>query len=226
MWMASKNGKKQLFLGALPGAQLFFGVLLSASLLGSGLVVAEDNIKRDRGFYVGGGIGQSTFSNLDNICQNLLTQAGAAGSCDNKGFAYKAYAGYQFIRYFGVEVGYANFGKAQASVNSPALGNIDYKSQGVFVEGVVFVPLYNRWSALVKGGVLGWRTNLDIPSSLGLPSQSATGWSGMWGGGFQYMITDAFGMRAEYEYYNSMGDAATTGATHIKVISIEGLLKF
>jgi OmpA-OmpF porin, OOP family len=226
MWMASNIGKKQLFLGALPGAQLFFGVLLSASLLGSGLVLAEDNLKRDRGFYVGGGVGQSTFGNFsNNVCSNLTNQGATVAGCDDKGFAYKAYAGYQFIRYFGVEVGYANFGKAQATVTAPGNGTVDYKSQGVFVEGVVFVPIYNRWTFLLKGGVLGWKTNLDN-GGLALPSQSSTGASGMWGGGFQYMITDAFGMRAEYEYYNSVGDNATTSASHIKVISLEGLLKF
>ena len=48
----------------------------------------------------------------------------------------------------------------------------------------------------------------------------------MLGAGFEYMFTPAFGMRAEYEFYNSIGNEQTTGKTNIQVLSINGLLRF
>lgn len=212
--MARKNRNKQLFLGAL----------LSTSLLGPVAALAE----KDSGFYVGGAVGQSRFHNFNKICSNVESAGGTVTDCDNKSFAFKAYGGYQFIRYFGVEVGYADFGKPRVKVSSPGSGDVDYKTRGVFAEGVVTVPLIDRLSFLVKGGVLRWNTKLNVDASTGLPlpSQTENGFSGMFGGGFQYMFTDAFGMRAEYEIYNSVGKDETTGSTHIHVMSLNGLLRF
>jgi OOP family OmpA-OmpF porin len=211
--MASKNGNKQLFLGAL----------LSVSLLAP--AAAAEKVS---GFYVGGGVGQSRFSSLDTTCAGVERAGGTVTDCDNKSLALKAYGGYQFIRYFGVEVGYADFGKARAKVSAPGSGNVDFKARAVFADAVVTVPIINRLSFLVKGGLVRWNTKLNIDAStgLGLPSQTENGWGQMLGAGFEYMFTDAFGMRAEYEVYNSVGKSETTGSTNIRVMSVEGLLRF
>jgi OOP family OmpA-OmpF porin len=212
--MASKNGSKQLFLGAL----------LTAPLLVPAAALAE----KDSGFYVGGAAGGSKFHDFSRVCNNVENAGATVADCRDKGFAWKAYGGYQFIRYFGVEVGYADFGKGRVRVTSPGAGDVDYKTRAVFADAVATAPLIGGLSFLAKVGVVRSNTKLNIDAStgLGLPSQTANRFGETYGIGFEYMFTDAFGMRAEYEIYNRIGKEETTGATHIHVMSVNGLLRF
>jgi OOP family OmpA-OmpF porin len=234
--MANNNGK-----------QLFIGMLLGAAVLGAGPALAarsmgaqdgstkapsaKDGSMTDwgtpaSGFYVGGAVSQSRFTNFSQRCDDVINLGAVVSDCDNTGFAWKAYGGYQYIRYFGVEVGYADFGKGRAKISAPAVGDVDFKARAVFLEGVVTVPIIHHLSFIAKGGGVRWNTKLNYDASLGLPSQSDNGWGSVIGAGFEYMFTPAFGMRAEYEFYNSIGDEQTTGKTNIQVISINGLLRF
>jgi OmpA-OmpF porin, OOP family len=237
--MANNNGK-----------QLLIGMLLGAAVLGSGPTLAADKYMGSQstapkdtgakdgsmndwgttasGFYVGGAVGRAKFSNFNSTCDNISNAGGTVSDCDEKSFAWKAFGGYQFIRYFGVEVGYADFGKARAKVSSPGVGDVDYKTRAVFLDGVVTVPIIQHLSFIAKGGVVRWNTklNIDTATGLGLPSQNESGYSATYGAGFEYMFTQTFGMRAEYEFYNSIGKESTTGETHIHVMSLSGLLRF
>ena len=219
--MASKIGKHPLIVG----------MLLSTSLLALPHALAADKAAtgvKTSGFYVGGGVGQAKAMQFQDTCSLISSAGGVVSDCDNKGFAFKAFGGYQFIRYFGVEVGYADFGRARAKVSSPGQGDVDFKTRAIFLDGVVTVPIINRLSFLAKAGVVRWNTKLNVAASTGLavPSQSENGISGMFGAGFEYMFSNSFGMRAEYEIYENMGDDNTTGETHIQMISVSGLLRF
>ena len=227
------------------GWQLFIGMLVGAAVLGSGPGLAADKYMANKdpaakdgnlndwgtsatGFYVGGAVGQAKFTNFSQACGNVTNLGAVVSDCDNKGFAWKAYGGYQFIRYFGVEVGYADFGKARAKVTSPGAGDVDFKTRAGFAEAVVTVPIIHHLSFVAKGGAVRWNTklNYDASAGLGVPSQSDSGWGSVLGAGFEYMFTPAFGMRAEYEFYNSIGNDQTTGKTNIQVLSINGLMRF
>jgi len=219
--MASKISKYYLIAGAL----------LSASLLAPPHASAADKTatgEKTAGFYVGGGVGQAKYMQFSDTCGLIGRAGGAVSDCDNKGFAFKGFGGYQFVRYFGVEVGYADFGRARAKVSSPGVGDVDFKTRAVFLDGVVTVPIIDRLSFLAKAGVVRWNTKLNVAANTGLavPSQSESGLSGMYGAGFEYMFSNSFGMRAEYEIYENMGDDNTTGETHIHMISVSGLMRF
>jgi len=210
---------------------LIAGTLLSPSLLAPPHALAADKTAsgpKTSGFYVGGGAGQAKFMQFQNTCSLISNSGGVVSDCDNKGFAFKAFGGYQFVRYFGVEVGYADFGRARAKVSSPGQGDVDFKTRAVFLDGVVTVPIISGLSFLAKGGVVRWNTKLNVAANTGLalPSQSETGFSGMYGAGFEYMFSNSFGMRAEYEIYENMGNDNTTGETQIHMFSVSGLLRF
>lgn len=219
--MASKFGKHNFIVG----------VLLSTSLLATPLAFSADapaTGAKTSGFYVGGGVGQSKLMQFSNTCGMVARSGGSVSDCDNKGFAFKGFGGYQFVRYFGVEVGYADFGRGRVKVSSPGQGDVDFKTRAIFAEGVVTVPIIDRLSFLAKGGLVRWNTKLNVSASTGLavPSQSESGFSGMYGAGLEYMFSNSFGMRAEYEIYENIGDDNTTGESHIHMFSVSGLLRF
>jgi OOP family OmpA-OmpF porin len=219
--MASKIDKHYLIVGALLSTWLLIPPYAFARELG------PDGEKLS-GFYVGGGAGQAKVMQFSNTCGMIANAGGTVSDCDNRGTAFKGFGGYQFLRYFGVETGYVDFGRARAKVSTPGQGDVDFKTRAIFLEGVAKVPIINRLSFLAKGGVVRWNTKLNVAASTGLAlaSPSDSGVSGMYGAGFEYMFGNSFGIRAEYEIYENIGDDTTTGESHIHMISVSGLLRF
>jgi len=181
--------------------------------------------QKTSGFYVNGGVGGMKAGDLSKFCEETLTPAGVpVTECDEKSVAWKATGGYQFIRYFGVEVGYYDFGKAKIKTGTG--GEIKYKAHGPYAGIVATAPLIDRLSVIARGGVLYWRTKLDADAAAGIASQSENGFTAAWGVGLEYMFTNMFGMRAEYERFQGVGDSSTTGRSKIDMFSVSGLLRF
>ena len=72
-----------------------------------------------------------------------------------------------------------------------------------------------------------WRTKLDVAAASGvtLASQSDRGYSAC-SASASSICSDSFGMRAEYEIYQNVGNDSTTSETNINVLSVSGLLRF
>jgi OmpA-OmpF porin, OOP family len=189
-----------------------------------GMAAAPVLAQKTSGFYVGGGAGQSSLLDLSNVCNNRLPAVGIfTTSCDNKGVAFKGFAGYQFIRYFGVELGYYDFGKGTIKT---ATGDATFKARGPYAGIVVTAPLTERLSFLGRVGVLRWSTKLNADASSGITSASDNGINGGFGVGLEYMFTDMIGVRAEFERFVTVGDDASTGQTNINVWTVSGLVRF
>src|SRR5438270_12331232 len=74
------------------------------------LVLAQ---AQDKGFYIGGSLGQAK---LKDWCSSEGAPAGAAlTACDDKDTAWKIFAGYQFHRNFAAEIHYIDMGSVSAS---------------------------------------------------------------------------------------------------------------
>lgn len=88
--------------------------LLVGMLLATGALSAS---AQDGNGYVGAGLGVSDY-NIDS-CDQLPP----GFSCDQSGFAWKAYAGYMFLPFLGIEGSYLDFGTAKTPgvlANPPA----------------------------------------------------------------------------------------------------------
>ena len=70
-----------------------FAIILGAATFGA-------QAAEQPGFYVGAGAGQAMIDD---------------GDLDDEDTAFSAFAGYDFNRYFGLEAGYADFGKIEPS---------------------------------------------------------------------------------------------------------------
>jgi OOP family OmpA-OmpF porin len=190
-----------------------------------GIAAPAAMAQKTSGFYIGGGGGSSSLLDLSNTCNNRLPSIGIiVATCDNRGLAWKGFAGYQFIRYFGVELGYYDFGKG--TIKTVGGGQAEFKARGPYAGIVVTAPLTDRLSFIGRVGALRWSTKLNADANAGFGGASDNGINGSFGIGFEYMFTDTFGMRTEFERFVTVGDDATTGQTNINLLTVSGLLRF
>ena len=200
-----------------PNRTVFVAALAVTIVLGCNCAYAD----RNSGLYVGGGAGQGQYLDFGQICQQVAP--GAVTTCENKGVAWKGFAGYQFIRYFGVELGYYDFGKATVKTAS---GQADYRARGPYFGAVVTVPVFEHISLLARGGLIRWKTELGPSSGATFTGFSDAGVNGSYGLGIEYMFNEAFGVRAEWERFERIGNSQTTGESNINFYSASALFRF
>jgi len=175
-------------------------VVLSAAALAAALpAVAQDRTgSRLSSVYVGGDIGQSKFK---DACNGLT-------GCDDKDTAWGLFAGYQFNRNLGLELGYHDLGSVSSSV-----GSIDAKAWELTAVGTV--PLTNQFSAYGKLG--GYRGKFE---GAGLDNKS-NDWT--WGAGLQWDFTRNVGLRGEFQQYRNFG---SNGGPDVHVLRVGALYRF
>jgi OOP family OmpA-OmpF porin len=174
----------------------FSFALLSAVAMAIALPAAAQS--RLSSVYVGGDLGQSKFRDACN---------GIPG-CDDKDTAWGLFAGYQFNRNIGAEIGYHDLG----SVSTP-LGSIDGTALELVAVGSL--PLTTNFSAYGKLG--GYRGKLE-----GLGS-SNTNNDLTYGLGLQYDFARNIGVRGEWQRYQDMG---TGNGVDVDVMRVGALFRF
>jgi OmpA-OmpF porin, OOP family len=135
--------------------------------------------------YFGFGLGQAKY--------DMGGQCASGFSCNNRDFAFKVYSGGNFSRLFGMEVGYWNLGRARA-------GGGEIKAQGANIDGVVNLPLGDRFNLFAKGGgVYGWtKTSSEVPFA---DTGDKNGFDWTYGAGAQFDVTRGLAIRADWDVY-------------------------
>ena len=118
----------------------------------------------DKGFYAGAGVGQSFVDE---------------GNYDDEDTAFSVFGGYQFNRYFGLEAGYADFGKLE-----PRGTGAELEANSVYLTAVGTVPFTDKFSGYAKAGFQRWDLDTSIPSVVGNDDDSGT--DPTYGVGLQY----------------------------------------
>ncbi len=147
----------------------------------------------DNGVYLGLGASQSKF--------------GLPGASDDKDNGLKAIAGFRALDSFGVELNYADHGKAilpTLQLGGPPLPlptplpatQAGLKSLSAFAVGFLDFPLLDLFA---KVGVASWKFDVSAPGS-GLPNLKYDGTDFAWGAGIQAHF-GSLGARAEYEQF-------------------------
>jgi len=173
---------------------------------------------QDPGLYLGGSVGYSQFK---DSCKELPVP------CDGEDTAWRAFGGYQFNRYVAVEVGFANLGKATG--DGPfglGQGSFQVKVEEAWDLTAVFgIPITDRFSALVRGGMYRARTTVDVQQT-GLPDlhEGGTNSGFSYGAGAEFRL-GLLGLRAEWQRYENVG-VASTGEDDIDVLSIGLIFRF
>jgi OOP family OmpA-OmpF porin len=169
---------------------------------------------------------EGTATTLTGACNGATGNPSFSGSCDDKGTGYKAFVGLQLIPLTALEVGYIDFGKAQAS---GTLGGVstsrELSANATYLAFVLRGTLFDRLTVYGKAGADYWQASGNLGTSLGT-SQSANGTSYMYGVGASFRIVGPLGVIVEAERYQNVGDQGTTGQANINALSLGLVLRF
>lgn len=137
--------------------------------------------------YLGASAGASDFG---GNCQQGAT---VTYDCESRGTGFKIYSGGKMNNLFGLEVGYTDFGKIQASGGNTR----GWAAPIVLTLGT---PLGTRWGVLGKIGGAYTRTDVN-----GDPTQvqtgQKTGWGATYGVGGTFAISENVQLRADWDRY-------------------------
>jgi OmpA-OmpF porin, OOP family len=174
--------------------------------------------RMDTGLYLGGAVGASRFK---DGCDNVPV------SCDRTDTAWKAFAGYQFTRYIGIEGGYVDMGKITADgVTGGVFVDANAKVRGVELVGVGTYPINDKFAVYGKLGAIRSRVSVSatgvVPGFASTVSQSSRSTDFTFGVGARYFLTPNLGARVEWQRYQNVGNSSI-GTDDIDVLSL-GLL--
>ena len=169
-------------------------------------------------WYVGLSIGQAQWKDACN---------GSPISCDDKDTAWRLFGGYMVNRNFGVELGYADLGKATANGTLSGVSvDASLEATAWDLSAIGALPFGNNFSVFGRLGVYRANTKAHATGTLGGLSATASGEDNnndlTFGVGLTYEFTRNLGLRGEWQRYKDVGGDNTTGTekTDIDVLSI------
>ncbi len=115
--------------------------------------------------------------------------------CDKRDSAWKVYAGGNFSRFLGLEVGYTDFGKI-------AVAGGETKAWAANVSLTAGVPIGERFAVFAKGGGAYARTDVSADPSTLFDVGHKSGWGTTYGVGATFAITPNWQLRADWDRYN------------------------
>lgn len=155
------------------------------------------------GLYAGLGIGQSHYQDVD------------APSANTRSEGWKAYAGYAFNKYFGIEGGYANLNDMTAT-DGTLTANV--ATDAWTLGAVVSYPVTAKFSVIGKLGAAYMLSDIRVKDGVGEPDTVTTGdddYEPNYGVGVSYALLDNLSLRAEWERFDRSDfdiDLITAGA--------------
>jgi OOP family OmpA-OmpF porin len=135
--------------------------------------------------YIGASAGQSSFR---TDCESTF-------HCDKKDTGFKVYGGGKFNDIVGLELGYTDFGKIEASGG-------ETQAWAVPVELTLGVPIGDRFSVFAKGGGMYGKTDVRASASSLTQTGHKSGWGTAWGVGAALGITPTVQVRLDWDRYN------------------------
>lgn len=188
---------------------------MQKTLIAAGLVaacfLATDLQAQESGIYFGGALGLTNLDEHGTGFAESLDLAGASYTLDidDNDMGWKFFAGYQFNRNVGVEIGYTDLGSADLDyvVTSPAdvTGSASSDISGFTADVVLAWPLADRFDVFAKAGLVFWDADLKANvTSVGDFSGDDDGTDIKFGLGARYAFTDQMSLRLEWERYNNV----------------------
>lgn len=179
--------------------------LATLATLGAAPAMAQDS------YYYGGlGVGQTRVRIDDVRVAESLVGAGLGTSAvahDERHTGYKVFGGYQFNRYFGVELGFFKLGTHGFTATTTPPGTLQgqFKAQGANLGVVGTWPITDRFSLLGRAGVQYARTRANVTGTgavvVANPTPSDREANAKIGLGVQYELSRAVFVRGEVERF-------------------------
>lgn len=197
--------------------RLRFKPFLIAALIALGAAAPPAlSQSQDAGWFLGAGGGVSS-------AQDLCPGASTPGfTCDNRGTAWKVFAGYQFNSNFGYELAYTSLGKQTASL--VGVTTATFETTAIDMVLVLTIPI-DRFSLYGKWGLAIFDLERTIVGT-GAGTTEAKGKEITYGFGLGYNLTKRMALQMEFQHYMDVGDVDTTGTSDINVGSFRIAFKF
>jgi OOP family OmpA-OmpF porin len=200
--------------------KITFAVMTIAGLIGASPVFAADP-----GWYLLGGVGQTTGGDGgQSSVDNSLTSAGATGFSSNMDTPtlYKLEAGYQFNRNWALEGGYlgssnTNYSALGGNLNGAATSSASFG--GWNVTGVGILPLGSGFSLLGKLGVANMQESANVQGGGFSTSTNGSKTDATYGIGIKYDFSNAVFVRADLDSYN-IGNSNASSRSTVGMIDI------
>jgi len=154
------------------------GILLFVLMMSYGVSQAGS-------FYVGASVGDTSVKVDDS-----------SGNFDASATSFKVFAGWNFMKFLGVEGSYLDFGSPKDTVGGTDV-KIEPTGWDAFIVGKL--PLGKRFDIFGKLGMVFWDTKTKVE---GAGSDSDSGNDTVWGLGATWHIGDHLGIRGEYEVFD------------------------
>jgi OmpA-OmpF porin, OOP family len=180
------------------------------------LMAASTVNAQDKGWYVGGALGQGE---AKEFCNGL---SGGGVSCDDTDTTVKAIGGYQFTKNFALEVGLLNAGTYEA--RGPG-GRITVEAGIVEGTAVAILPLSQQFSVFGKFGLYSSAVDSSVATFLLNRDETTTNTDLTFGVGLGWAFTPKFQLRAEWQRYQDV-DAGFLDKSDFDVISLGLLYRF
>jgi hypothetical protein len=189
---------------------------LTALLGGALLTVATHSATAaDTGFYLGGSLGMS-FVEVDGDL--AIGDRIEDFDIDDDDFAWKAFVGFQFLPWLGVEGGYVDFGDVQGATPGGVI-TTELDGWNIFAVGTLPVgPI----DVFAKIGMIWWNVDIDFAdrlTDLDDTSISNDGSDLAYGVGAAFNF-DRFSVRAELELFD------VDGVDDAYMLSVGAVLRF
>lgn len=188
--------------------------------------------KMDMGLYLGGSAGASK-TDIDD--SGVPLPAGftfTSFSSDDSDTGFKIFGGYRMHRNMAVEFGYTRLGKFSfSSTTTPAAtASHTVKNDGWNIDLVGILPLPHNFSLFARVGAYFNESKSNTSTTGALvartPSAKESKTSLKYGVGAQYDFTRNLAVRGEWERYDSLGDAATTGEFDVNLYTVGVVWRF
>ena len=219
-------------------AKVAIGSLAVAAIVLVAPISAFAQAMQDRGWYIGGSLGQSKVKfDTGGLASDL-----AAGGINTTGFTtdesdtgWKIFGGYKINRNFAVEAAYLDLGKFTAKTTAttvfftpitPTPLTLTVKVKEIWnIAAVGILPVGNQFSLFGKLG--GYRAKAElVASAVSTASNSDTNTDLSFGLGVSYDFARDFGVRAEWERFRKVGDRDTTGQGDVDFLSLGVVYRF
>ena len=207
------------------------GMMVTLAALAGAL--SPKAVADDAGWYIGFNAGQSRAKIDDRrIADDLLIDGFTTTSIgdENRHFAFKAFGGYEFNRYFALESGYFDLGRFGFRADTLPPGSLhgDIKIKGANFDAVGSIPMGDKFSLFARAG-LNYANSRDSFVGTGAvtvldPSPRRWAANYKFGFGAQYDFTRSVGMRIEAERYRV--DDAVGNKGDIDLYSAGLVIKF
>lgn len=187
--------------------------LLAAAIAGPAVAQSKDD---EKGLLIGGSLGVSQYR---TACNNL-----SPFTCESTDAAYRVFGGYQFNKWFSVEIGYADLGPV---TGNDAMGtSFALTNQAFDGVGVVSLPVAGNLSAFGKFGLFSTRTTLVTTTTTGQRVDAgSTNVNYSYGAGLQYNLWK-LGFRLEWQRWDNAGKNGPTVEDDIDFFSAGLLFRF